>query len=277
MKVLAPAKVNLQLSVRGRRPDGYHEIETLIAPVTIHDELNIEIAEGDSVSVSCDDPAVPTDAGNLAAAAFRRFVARTGRRFSAAITIRKRIPAGAGLGGGSSDAAAVLKALDALLETRLGLGELESLAAELGSDVPFFIRGQPARCRGRGEIIEPAPEFPELRLLLVKPPFPVQTPWAYGRWGVAPPVPGALDEAQEAAGLTIVNSLERPVFEKFLLLPALKSWLKSQKGVEASAMSGSGSTVFAILSRGADADNLARAIRTEFGDTLWTAACRTAG
>jgi 4-diphosphocytidyl-2-C-methyl-D-erythritol kinase len=157
---------------------------------------------------------------------------------------------GAGLGGGSSDAAAVLVALDSIFETGLGIEPLEEIAAILGSDVPFFVRGQPAICRGRGEIIQPFDVFEKLKLLLLKPPFAVETPWAYKAWAASRSLPGDPEDEQDLGWTRIFNALERPVFEKFLMLPVMKEWLRQQPEVRAAAMSGSGSTIFAVMREG---------------------------
>ncbi len=273
MKLRAPAKVNLQLRILGRRADGFHDIETLIVPLSLCDEITVETAEGDSVMVSCDDPGVPTGRNNLAAAAVHEFQNETGLRFAANIEIRKSIPVGAGLGGGSSDAATVLLALDELLETRLGFEGLEKVAAKLGSDVPFFIRRMPAICRGRGEIIEPFDVPESLKILLIKPPFGVETAWAYKAWAASRSLSDQLEAEQDLGWMRIFNSLERPVFEKFLVLPAIKEWLRGQPEVHAAAMSGSGSTVFAVLGSAASGAGLERRIRDIFGESLWTALC----
>ncbi|MEI6070320.1 MAG: 4-(cytidine 5'-diphospho)-2-C-methyl-D-erythritol kinase [Verrucomicrobiae bacterium] len=268
MTIQARAKVNLVLRVLGKREDGFHEIETLMVPVSLADELDVRVSEGSGITLACDDPGVPADSSNLAWRAAEAFARQTGRTFRTSIVLRKRIPHGAGLGGGSSDAAAVLKALDVLLETRLGERRLEEIAATLGSDIPFFIRSQAAWCRGRGERMDAAPGLAPARLLLLKPPFPVATGWAYkARTLNVPHLP------QELGGVGLVNDLEEPVFKKFLLLPTIKSWLLRQPEVAAAMMSGSGSTLFAIL-RGVAGDLAGRA-RSQFGETLWTSECAT--
>jgi 4-diphosphocytidyl-2-C-methyl-D-erythritol kinase len=222
MKLRAPAKVNLQLRILGRRADGFHDIETIVVPVSLSDEITVETFEGDAVTISCDDSGVPVDRKNLAAAAAHEFQEETGLLFAARIDIRKSVPIGAGLGGGSSDAAAVLLALDELLGTQLGVGGLERVAARLGSDVPFFVRRRPAICRGRGELIEPF-DIPEsLKILLIKPPFGVETAWAYKAWEASRSLTEGREAAQDLGWIKIFNSLERPVFEKFLVLPVMK-------------------------------------------------------
>lgn len=275
MKLRAPAKVNLHLRICGKRADGFHELETLMAPISLADDVTVETSIGRTVRVECDNPDVPMGEKNLAAVAAHKFSAHTGCQFAAKISIMKRIPMGAGLGGGSSDAAAVLTALDAIFETHLGVEGLERIAGELGSDVPFFIRRQAAWCRGRGEQIE-AWELPEkLPLLLLKPVFGVETPWAYKNWASSRDLPGLDGAEQDLGWVKISNSLERPAFEKFLVLAAMKQWLRAQRGVRAAAMSGSGSTMFAVLESASVSQELMVRAKAEFGDSLWLAVCET--
>jgi 4-diphosphocytidyl-2-C-methyl-D-erythritol kinase len=275
MKLRAPAKVNLHLRICGKRADGFHELETLMAPISLADDVTVETAIGRTVRVECNDPAVPLGEKNLAAVAAHKFSAHTGCQFAARISIVKRIPMGAGLGGGSSDAAAVLIALDTIFETHLGVEGLERIAAELGSDVPFFIRRQAAWCRGRGEQIETWDLPEKVPLLLLKPVFGVETPWAYKNWATSYDLPGLDTTGQDLGWVKIFNSLERPAFEKFLVLPAMKHWLRAQPGVRAAAMSGSGSTMFAVLENAEVADDLMPRAKAEFGESLWLAACET--
>ncbi len=275
MKLRASAKVNLHLRILRRREDGFHDIETLMVPVSLADEVTVETGPGSLVEFFCPSPDVPGGEDNLAVKAVRQFARETGLTFSARIALEKRIPMGAGLGGGSSDAAAVLRALDSLLGTALGAEALEAMAAKLGSDVPFFIRGRPAVCRGRGEIMEAA-DFPaRLPLLLLKPDFGVETPWAYQNWAASHDLPGVSGAGQNLDGIPIANALERPVFEKFLLLPVIKSWLLAQPSVRVAAMSGSGSTMFAVLKDADSGTELEEKARAEFGTGLWTALCTT--
>ena len=264
MTLDAPAKVNLTLRVLGRRSDGFHDIETLMVPLTLADRIELVLREEPGVDFSCSDSELPTNGTNLVCKAVVAFERATGREIGVRIHLEKNIPHGAGLGGGSSDAAAVLKALDGLLKTNLGVSKLESIAATIGSDVPFFIRCVPAICRGRGEVVEPVSGVPAAEILLVKPPFPVSTAWAYGAWACAnksgetfPPSFGSI---------RMVNDLEAPVFEKHLQLPVLKRWLAAQPGVSAVMMSGSGSTIFALLD--GPAEGLGERVRAEFGESF---------
>jgi 4-diphosphocytidyl-2-C-methyl-D-erythritol kinase len=265
---LAPAKVNLSLRVIGRRDDGFHEVETLMVPVRgLSDRLRFTAA--DEFSLECTEPGVPVDESNLVTKAVRVFQAATGRACRFRIELEKSIPHGAGLGGGSSDAAATLRALDSLEATRLGTRRLAELAGDLGSDVPFFVFDQACWCRGRGELVEPATCRISRPIVLLKPSFGVATPDAYSRWRGAAELPGISYAPQHLDGLTLFNDLERPVFAKHVFLAEVKLWLAAQPGVAAALMSGSGSTMFAILDDPATAHDLICRARLELDPTLW--------
>jgi 4-diphosphocytidyl-2-C-methyl-D-erythritol kinase len=264
----APAKINLSLLVLGRREDGFHEIETTMVKLPgLADRIEIEKSDG--FSFECDTPDVPGDERNLVVKAVRAYENAAGTSCKVSIRLRKTIPHGAGLGGGSSDAAATLRGLDELHGGLLGDNRLRELAAELGSDIPFFLTDAAARCTGRGEIIEAAPSPPPLRILLLKPAFSVPTPDAYSRWSDSRELPGIHYQEQEASGLRLVNGLERPVFAKHRFLAELKMWLLARDEVSAALLCGSGSTVFAVLRDDADAGALARCARHELDPGLW--------
>jgi len=193
------------------------------------------------------------------------------------IALKKRIPHGAGLGGGSSDGASTLMALNELFETNLPREALAKMAEMIGSDVPFFIFQSAAVCKGRGELVSPTRLREQLSLLLLKPEFGVPTQWAYSQWRDSREIPGVFYAVQEFAEQTFMNDLERPVFEKFVFLAQLKMWLLKQAEVGAALMSGSGSTVFAVLRSNADADLLAQRAKSELDPELWTCACETIG
>ena len=276
MQIAAPAKINLNLRLLGRNEaTGYHDIETWMAPVTLADELRVGLCEAPGIALTCSDPELDSGSGNLAWQAAELFLRETKHPGGAAIELHKHIPHGAGLGGGSSDAAAVLKALNEQAGRPLDEAALEKLGARLGSDVPFFIRAQASVARGRGEILAPRPLPQPLDLLLLKPPFAVETAWAYRQWSAGKFCPEEWTAPQLHESMEIFNDLERPVFAKFIILAALKQWLLEHSLVAAAAMSGSGSCLFAILRDPRGADQLAAAARKEFGQTLWTAACRT--
>lgn len=275
MELLAPAKINLSLSVKGRREDGFHEIETLMCPVSVFDRLTIGARVEGGLRFECDDASLPADGGNLVVKAARLFCGEVGLEPHLDIHLSKAIPHGAGLGGGSSDAATTLLGLNALFETQLPVDVLSGMAAQLGSDVPFFLHQSAAVCRGRGERVEPVADAPVLPLLLVKPPFEVPTPWAYQRWRDSREVPGVDYGPQQFAWGALVNDLERPVFEKYLFLAELKRWLLNQPEVAGALMSGSGATVFAVLRAEEQGPMLGERLGERFGRNLWVHLCRT--
>jgi 4-diphosphocytidyl-2-C-methyl-D-erythritol kinase len=274
MQALAPAKINLSLRVLGKRKDGFHEIETLIAPISLADRIDIE-RQSRWIDFSCDDPTVPSGDENLVVRAVKAFLERTKISGGAKIKLQKQIPHGAGLGGGSSDAAATLRALNEIFETKLSREELAKLGSTIGSDVPFFLFESAAICKGRGEIVSPTKLKKKLSILLLKPAFSVSSAWAYSRWQNSKEIPGISYQPQNFHGQDFVNDLERPVFEKFVFLAQLKTWLLKQAEVGAALMSGSGSTVFAVLRENADVDLLAKRAREELDREIWTLATQT--
>ena len=277
MEFHAPAKINLSLRVLGRRADGFHDLESLMCPVSVFDTLDVTRRESGGLEFTCDDAMLPAGEDNLAVRAARLFCAARGLEPNVRIALTKHIPHGAGLGGGSSDAATTLLALDRLFATGISRDALATMAAELGSDVPFFIYESAAMISGRGERVEPV-AFPHaLPLLLIKPPFGVPTPWAYSRWRDAREIPEVPYGAQAFPWGELVNDLERPVFEKFIFLADLKRWLQAQPKAAGALMSGSGATIFAVLKTKEDAVALGGRVAAEFGEDLWVCACETVG
>ncbi len=274
MQILAPAKINLSLRVVGKRADGFHEIETLLAPISLYDKIDIE-KQNRWIDFICDDPALSTGDDNLVVRAAKLFLERTKIKGGVSIKLQKKIPHGAGLGGGSSDAAATLRALNELFETKLSREELLKVASEIGSDVPFFLFESAALCKGRGEIVEPTKLKTKLSVLLLKPSFGVPTAWAYSRWEESKEISDVSYAPQSLNGQTFVNDLERPVFEKFVFLAQLKSWLLKQSEVNAALMSGSGSTVFAVLKDKAAGNSLAKRACEELDQKIWNCSCET--
>ncbi len=275
MQVRAPAKINLNLRVLRRRESGFHDLETWMVPLSLADELRIERTTTRGVQLTCSDPELDSGSGNLAWRAAEAFLQAAPFDGGVSLELHKHIPHGAGLGGGSSDAAAVLRALNQMAGEPLSLESLHVLASALGSDVPFFLLGSPSLARGRGEILERKPLPHPLDLLLLKPTFGVSTGWAYRQWSSPVRLPAEWTAPQLVGEVEIFNDLESPVFAKHLLLPVLKEWLREHSLVAAAAMSGSGSCLFAILRDPKGADQLAADARGEFGDSLWTAACCT--
>lgn len=277
LRLDAPAKTNLSLRVLGRRDDGLHEIDTLMTRLALADELVLrEPAVGESPGLRCSDPSLPTDEGNLVVRAWRRLEAETGRELPLVIELTKRIPHGAGLGGGSSDAASALRGIDEWFELGLGAERLCQLGAELGSDVPFFLHDGVCRCRGRGEWIEELADYDwELPIILLKPPYGIAAAEAYRGWA-AGRRPAAVSLAPQLCPWgEMVNDLERPVFAKYLQLAALKEWLRQQPEVWAPLLSGSGSTMLAILAADRGGEELVERARTEFGSEIWSWVGRT--
>lgn len=266
----APAKINLSLRILGKRPDGFHELTTRMAPLDVHDLIEIErLGDGDEVIFTCSDPTLPADESNLMIKAYRALQRPTGVTGRWRMHLEKHIPSGAGLGGGSSDAALVLETINQHLPSPLPLAELGRIAGEVGSDVPFFLHHAVCDATGRGEEVAPV-DFPwKLQVLLIKPPFGIPTPWAYQRWSGSNELEGVRYAPQCCPWGEMVNDLERPVFEKHLFLPALKMWLLEQPEVAAALMSGSGATMFAVLKDGADAQRLANAARDYCGTSAW--------
>jgi len=276
MQVIAPAKINLSLRVVGRRSDGFHEIETYLAPISLYDKIKIEQRSGkQKIAFQCDDPSVPEGEGNLVVSAANIFFKQTKITGSVSIGLKKNIPHGAGLGGGSSDAASTLLALNELFETNLSREELAKMAEMIGSDVPFFIFESAAACKGRGELVSPARLRKPLPLLLLKPHFGVPTQWAYSRWRDSREIPAVSYGNQRFNQQTFVNDLERPVFEKFVFLAQLKIWLLKQPEVGAALMSGSGSTVFAVIRGDVNVEGLILRAKAELDPELWTCVCNT--
>ena len=245
-----------------------------MAPIGLADTIEVSHGTGHGITLTCNDPELPTDSNNLCVKAAEAFRVATGLDHGIAITLLKRIPHGAGLGGGSSDAAAVLKGLNELFDEPLVNEELHQIAASLGSDVPFFLTSGPAWCRGRGEILEEATAPPKRNLLLIKPPFPVPTAWAYKKYAELKESgkPLTQPEKQFLGNLEIVNDLEAPVFHKYLLLPVIKTWLREKPAVEAAFMTGSGYTMVAVLAPEVTTEQISiikKGIQTEFGETMW--------
>lgn len=275
----SPAKINLWLRILGKREDGFHEVQTRLCRLALGDTVEVEhLGAGSSVKLTCSEPTVPLDESNLAMKALRAFEGRCGRQCSWRIHLEKKIPAGAGLGGGSGNAATVLRACNELAGSPLSQSELIELGAQIGSDVPCFLLDTPAADgAGRGEQVTPA-DFPwQLPLVLIKPPFPIPTPWAYKRWAGSAEIRGVLYSPQICPWGEMVNDLERPVFEKYLLLPSLKTWLLEQPDTRAALMSGSGSTMFAVVETPAQAAELAEKAREWVGETAWIQTTQTAG
>jgi 4-diphosphocytidyl-2-C-methyl-D-erythritol kinase len=272
MQLRAPAKINLSFRILQRRADGFHEIETLMSPISLYDEITLQPNES-GIRFHCDEAALLDD--NLVVRAAQLFFAQIKAKPAIAIELRKKIPYGAGLGGGSSDAATTLLGLNEMFQAKLTEQKLSDLAAQIGSDVPFFIYRSAAMCRGRGEIVTGTKLRTPLKLLLFKAEFSVPTPWAYSRWKDSRELRDVSYAVQELDGMRFMNDLERPVFEKFVFLARMKRWLQQQPEVSAALMSGSGSTVFAVLKEAKGSEGLTKRALSELDPLLWTCECAT--
>lgn len=278
IEISAPAKTNLWLRVFGKREDGFHDLETRMVALSLADQLTLEaVTSTEEVFLSCNDARLETGEENLAIRAVRILEDHCDRQFGLRIHLEKRIPLAAGLGGGSSDAAAVLKGLNQLFQLGLAVDDLSALAAKLGSDVPFFVYDSPCDCRGRGEMISPVEMNEELPILLAKPAFGITAAWAYRNWENSIEIPGVSYVPQVCPWGALINDLERPVFEKFFILPRLKMWLLDQPETHAALLSGSGSTMLVVLAEADGGERLAERMKARFGHSMWTYVGHTLG
>jgi 4-diphosphocytidyl-2-C-methyl-D-erythritol kinase len=270
MKILSPAKINLTLEIRGKRPDGFHELATWMLPVGLYDSIEIESA--DSPLFHSNVPELEADPSNLVSRAAELFNRAASIDTAYAIRLEKNIPIGAGLGGGSSNAAATLRLLNELHNFPFCLPELEELAANLGSDVAFFVVGRSAWCSGRGERIEPRFFPDDLWVSLFKPGFAISTAGVYRAYAQL-----ELDRKHgkeiETPWGKLRNDLEQAVLPKYLFLGLVKDWLNKQPESVFALMSGSGSTMFAIVRAEAAGETLQDRFRAEFGEETWSAVC----
>jgi 4-diphosphocytidyl-2-C-methyl-D-erythritol kinase len=257
------AKINLSLKVLGIREDRYHEIDSEMQSVSLYDEVLLELSEN-GINVICAHPKVPGGEGNIAYKAARAFLSFAKINKGVRITIKKSIPAAAGLAGGSSNAAAVIAGLDRLFDTRISAVQLSSIGADVGSDVPFCLIGGRARVRGRGEVVELLPALPKMHFLLVVPDLEVPTKWAYeeyDRWSLK--AKGTLKQSPQGISQLFYNDFEPAISLKF---PAIKKieevLLKS--GAIAASMSGSGPSVFCICNNEGHAKGMLAKLKDQF-------------
>lgn len=293
-QVWAPAKVNLYLRVVGKRPDGFHELATYMLPIPLYDVVLARPA--DRIFLQCDDPTLPIDSGNLVWKAAGLLASRHAPGRGAELELRKRIPHQAGLGGGSSDAAATLVCLNYLWKLNLEPEALKALALELGSDVPFFLGDGPAWCGGRGEVLTPvAPAF-GIHLVVVKPGEGLGTREIFQRLGAGNlPSPGeklagagekadqafqnALKQTVSALGKTLANDLEVPSCQLLPSLEQIRGELLAA-GVSGVVMTGSGSAMVALAADASKAVSVAQRLktaRTPSGPVAVYVACSAAG
>lgn len=270
--VWAPAKVNLFLEILAKRPDGYHDLATLMLAVSLYDTLTFTEEPSGAIRLSCDNPELSTGSDNLVCRAAELLRRRAGCSRGAAITLAKRIPMAAGLAGGSSDAAATLDGLNQLWGLGLAQPELAGLAAELGSDVAFFFATPAAWCTGRGEIVEPAAVGKPLWLVLVAPTVGLATADVY-RHVIVPEAPRSGDAIRQALAAGDVAEVGRQLFNRLQapaeqLCPAVAGLdaLLAEQGPAGRLMSGSGSSLFALCRDRREAMRVVRGLRAHRGE-----------
>lgn len=252
MNVKAYAKINLGLHIVGKRQDGFHNIETVFHRINLFDEINIE--NSFDISISCTDITIPSDNNNLCWKAAELLRKELGVAKGVRIGITKNIPTGAGLGGGSSDAAAVLLALPFLWKIDVKRPIIENLALRLGSDVPFFLQNSSAYAEGRGEVLKTIDLALPYWIVLIHPNIHLSTPWAYNRLaekrnGLFPVRPNMAEQFSAdpiRAVLESENDFEEIVFEEHPKIEKIKKQLKDL-GAAVSLMSGSGSSMFGLF------------------------------
>lgn len=253
----AYAKLNISLDVVGKREDGYHDMVMVMQTVSLCDELTIRLTDGGGQRALSDLRFIPGDERNLAVRAARQFLAAVGQAGQGfEILIKKRIPVGAGMAGGSADAAAVLRGMNRLYGAPFGVGELETMAAQIGSDVAFCVAGGTALAQGRGELLSPLPDMPRCSFVICKPAFSISTPELFRRLDSAPmrhhPDTAGILESLKSGELGGICRRLYNVFEdindrRMKTVGEIKSRLLDC-GADGAVMTGTGSAVFGIFS-----------------------------
>ena len=279
IKLCSYAKINLTLEVSAKRQDGYHDIDSIVQVIDIRDELEISKAEAGVIEVEANAADVPSGKNNLIYRAFEVFFEAVGINGGVRCDLKKHIPSQAGLGGGSGDAAAAILGLNQLYECGLPNEDLAQIAAKIGSDVPLFIYGGTVRMRGRGDLIKPLPDAPELNLVIIKPNVGVSTAWAYSELDKteARTISGASDEAERAVlahnreGLiySLSNDFDPVVSAKIEKVREAKQSL-IDCGAEAAMLAGSGSSVFGIFDSQNSAQTAVVKLKNSFKEVFVT-------
>ncbi len=269
LQILSYAKINLTLKILGIRSDGFHELETIMQTVSLHDTLTFtEIPSG--IEISCSNPIIPVNEKNICHKAASLIIREHNITKGIQINILKIIPSEAGLGGGSSNAAATLVALNQLWNLNLSQEELVGYASRLGSDVAFFMYGGRALCKGRGEIIEKIPnpndQIPKRNeyFIIIKPDVSVSTKWAYDQFDKIPNPKSQIPTRNENQ---IFNDLEAVAITKYPIIGEIKEDL-IKAGCVASQMTGSGSAVFGIIEDESIADDVFNEIKIKYGNSF---------
>jgi 4-diphosphocytidyl-2-C-methyl-D-erythritol kinase len=277
----AAAKINLYLEITGSRPDGYHDLVMILQSIDLCDRVDIRKIGIEEIQVTCTNPEVPCDHTNLAYKAAALMQSVYPEIGGMEIAIDKQIPMGAGLAGGSGNAAAVLVGIDRLWDLGLTQSQLCDLASQLGSDIPFCVTGGTALATGRGEILSPLPDLTDLTLVICKPrQIAIATAWAYQTFrsqgllatssvkdqNLSSQMVAAIASGGESApnkiGRLLYNDLERVVLPEYPAIAELKNKLLDQECLGA-MMSGSGSTVFAIAADSDRAQQIAESVKTD--------------
>ena len=252
IRILAPAKLNIRLKVIGRRPNGYHELDTIMVPVNLFDRLELSPIPENHITLTCHGLSMPDDEENLVCRAAKAFMSLTGINQGLSISLTKNIPVAAGLGGGSSDAACTLKALNEMWALPLSPQDLQGIALGLGADVPFFLLSRPCRAKGIGEILEPIEKWPEFWYVIVSPRFHVSTSWVYRNLNLRlttkeyVSILSTLDKTPFEVADILENDLEKVTAFRFPVIHIIKKHLKDA-GAEGALMSGSGPSTFGIF------------------------------
>lgn len=279
LTISAPAKVNLSLRVVAKRPDGYHELDGIMQKIDLCDTLHVEPLDRPEVTLRCPDSDLPENESNLVYQAAALFLQEAGLRKEAGVSLvlEKRIPVAAGLGGGSSDAAAVLRAMDTLFQVSDLQARLPELAKELGADVPFFVVGDTAvRAQGIGERMEPYPPLSGCSVLLVNPGFFVSTASVFENFRLTKTIETSIlsdscrCESLATSPIELYNDLESVTIERYPELEEIKQLLRDN-GAAGTLMSGSGPTVFGIFPDACDTDveRAAESLRKKYGDGVF--------
>ncbi len=265
LKLLSPAKVNLFLRILGKRPDGYHELQSLVQPVSLFDEISLSVEPGEGISLSPSGREMPSGRDNLAVAACNLYLEAAAMRKKVLMGIKKNIPLGAGLGGGSSNAAAVLVGLNKVLR-KFTDRDLLRMAASLGADVPFFIRSTSSFVEGVGERVEVISDFPLFHYVILFPRKSLSTREVYGRWKSPDRSPekvksASLVEQFHRGDFPVENGLSEAVFGIFPDILSLREIFRSL-GARFVLVSGSGSSVFSVFRKQGEAEEIYEYLRT---------------
>lgn len=275
VKLKAPAKINLSLDVRGKRPDGYHELVTVMQSVSLYDEITLEENDSGAVTIACDYPGVPCDDRNICAkAAYRFFEACRMPVAGVHITIDKTIPTQAGLAGGSADGAAVIMGLNYMFGTKLTPKEMLDIGAKVGADVPFCLTGGTKLCTGIGDTMQKLPSLRGVHLVICKPDtVSISTAEAYQKVDALAPHGCYTDEMVKAfysRDLFMITSTIFNDFEAALQIPEVNTIKKIMLDSKAkgAGMSGSGSAVFGIFANEKKAKQCAERLKADYPDTF---------